>query len=100
MKKLISLVFIGFFLTGLSGCIQKIAIEQGNIICDADVNRLRVGMSEDQVKEIMGNPVLINLFSPGRLDYVYTYQLGQGRRTEKRMLVIFVGGRLREIVRC
>lgn len=97
MKKIISLAFLACALTG---CLQKIPIIQGNIITPEDVSRLHVGMGEEQVKDIMGTPVLINLFTPNRAEYVYTYALGSsGRRCETRLTLIFINGRLREIIR-
>jgi outer membrane protein assembly factor BamE len=56
-----------------------------------------VGMTEAQVKEIMGSPVLINVFDPNREDYVYTFKPGYGDITEKYITFIFSGGILREI---
>lgn len=98
MKKLLILFLIGSI---LSGCglfrVHKLDIEQGNIITPEEVRKLHYGMSESQVKQVMGNPVLINLFSKNRLDYVYTFQPGYGRKLEKRLVLMFRYGVLREI---
>lgn len=96
MKNLISLALIGLL---LAGCIQRIPIEQGNIICEDSVRLLRTGMTEDDVKAVMGNPVMINLFTPNRIEYVYTYQLGNNRMIAKRLTILFAGGRVRQIIR-
>lgn len=100
MKKIISLVLIGCI---LSGCAvirpHKKNIEQGNVITPEQVSELHKGMTESQVIEVMGNPLLTNVFSTNRLDYVYTYQPGYGDRTEKRITCIFSHGRLKEIIR-
>lgn len=99
MKKIISLVLLGCM---LSSCAvvrpSKWDIEQGNIITAEEVGRLRPGMSEGQVTDIMGNPVMTNIFSPSRFDYIYTYQPGYGQRTEKRVTCVFSHGRLKEII--
>lgn len=93
-----------FILTGclLSGCslfrIHKQAIEQGNLFNQTTLSQLHTGMSEAQVKNIMGNPVATNIFSDYRLEYVYTYQPGYGEMTEKRVLCLFENGRLQDIV--
>lgn len=80
----------------LTGCnfIQKPEIEQGNIYTPAMVSQLHNGMSETEVREIMGNPMLVNIFTPGRIEYVYTYQTGNEKRTQKRVSLSFAGGRL------
>lgn len=85
----------------LSGCmfIHKQDIQQGNIISADKVNQLHAGMSEPQVREIMGTSVLSNIFTPDRIDYVYTYQPGHGYMTVTRVALIFEHGKLKEIVR-
>ena len=100
MKKLISLtIFLTLILTGCSLFrVHKLDIEQGNIITQANVNQLQKGMTENQVKALMGDPVLINVFTPERLNYIYTYQKGYEKMTAKRVIVIFQSGRLQEII--
>jgi outer membrane protein assembly factor BamE len=98
MKKIISLIFLSSL---LSGCfiVHKMNIEQGNVFNQAEVSRLHPGMSREQVKEIMGNPVMVNIFSNNREDYVYTNQPGHENITIKRVTCVFEGGRLAEIIR-
>jgi outer membrane protein assembly factor BamE len=85
----------------LCGCsyfhVHKPEIEQGNVITQDNVQRLHTGMSEEQVKNIMGPPMLTNAFTLHRVEYVYTYQLGNNTRTEKRVSCVFVNGRLSQI---
>src|SRR5436190_13827565 len=61
----------------LSSCsffqIHQQVIEQGNIIDPSIAQQLHPGMTEAQVTALMGNPLLVNIFTPGRTDYVYTY---------------------------
>src|SRR3990167_6700833 len=101
MKKIIAL--IAFSLTlALSGCslfrVHKLDIEQGNIITQQNVNQLQKSMTEAQVKAIMGDPILINVFTPDRLNYIYTYQKGYEKMTAKRVILIFQSGRLKDIL--
>ncbi|HVY53977.1 MAG TPA: outer membrane protein assembly factor BamE [Gammaproteobacteria bacterium] len=65
----------------------------------AMVDKLHTGMSESQVKAIMGPPVLINILNNGHIDYVYSSQLGSGDRQEKRVVLVFHHGRLQSIQR-
>ena len=83
----------------LSSCflVHKNDVEQGNIITPETVSRLHPGMTEMEVRNIMGNAVLINIFSPDRIDYVYTMQKGHYPRTTKRVSCIFESGRLKDI---
>ncbi len=85
-------------LLALSGCsflhIHKMDIEQGNVITPEMANKIHVGMSKDQVKEILGNPILVNVFDNNRIDYVYTYKPGYGQIDERYMTLLFSHGRL------
>lgn len=85
----------------LSSCsylhVHKQEIIQGTVITPSTVSRLHRGMSEDTVKQIMGEPMLANIFTPNRLEYVYTIQPGGGTRTEKRVTCVFEHGRLVDI---
>lgn len=93
-KNIISIILVAL----LSSCsyfhIQKLPVTQGNIIERAEVSQLHTGMSESDVRQVMGNPVLVNLFTPSRIEYVYTYKRGVDPRVEKRVSCIFEGGRL------
>lgn len=98
MKKNLILILIGLTLTGCSIFrTHKMDIQQGNIITQEDVSRLHVGMTKNQVIEVMGSPMLVNIFTPNRVDYVYTFKKGYGNMEEKRLTCTFVHGRLREI---
>lgn len=97
MKKIISLALIGL---ALSGCafISKLDIEQGNIITENQVRELHPGMSEAEVKAVMGNPVLVNLFSPDRIDYIYTMEKAHQKMQAKRVICIFRNNVLRDVI--
>ena len=83
----------------ISSCsfIHKQTIEQGNTIKPDMASQLHTGMSEADVRNVMGNPVLINIFTPNQIAYVYTIQPGHGQFSEKRVICIFQRGRLKEI---
>src|SRR3990167_5289690 len=98
MKKIILFVFISFILSGCSLFrVHKTDVDQGNIFTETEVSRLHKGMTEAQIKAIMGNPILVNIFTPNRIDYIYTFQAGYGKKIEQRVTLVFGQGRLREI---
>ncbi len=106
MKKMIVLFLFPLLISGLlsfslSSCslfrVHKADIEQGNVFTAEDTARLRPGMTEAQVEAIMGAPVLINVFTSNRLEYVYTFKAGYGQMLEKRITVVFVKGKVSEI---
>lgn len=91
-----------FLILILPGCslfrVHKFDIEQGNILSQENVDQLRIGMTETEVQSMMGNPILINVFTPNRFSYVYSFQKGYEKMTVKRVILIFQSGRLREIM--
>jgi outer membrane protein assembly factor BamE len=98
MKKLLILIAL---LLPLSGCsyfhVHKMDIEQGNVLTAEAVNRVHIGMTTEQVKDILGTPVLINVFDTNRKDYVYTYKPGYGDYVEKYISFVLSNGRVSAI---
>lgn len=97
MKKIMLLIFIGFL---LGGCIRphRIDIEQGNIIKTSTVRSLHPGMTDADVRNVMGNPLIVNIFSPNRMDYVYTFQSGYNKMKEERVICLFKRNILQEVI--
>ncbi|QHI98695.1 outer membrane protein assembly factor BamE [Xylophilus rhododendri] len=50
----------------------KIEIVQGNFVSKEQVAALEKGMTRLQVKEVLGTPLITNLFRADRWDYVFT----------------------------
>jgi outer membrane protein assembly factor BamE len=93
MKMILSLFLITFCLTSCAYS-HKRDIEQGNLFTDQQVLALRHGMSESDVKRIMGDPIMKNIFTSSQVVYVYTIQPGGKPRTQKQVICTFHNGRL------
>ena len=81
----------------ISGCIikpYKVDIQQGNILKQEDVSKIKAGMSKEQVESILGEPMLRNSFDADNWTYVYTNQINGGPIEHKCVIVHFVGNRL------
>jgi len=95
MRKFLPLLILAL---GLSGCsymhVHRMNVEQGNVMGLQYIGKIHKGMTEAQVKEVMGEPVLRNVFRPGRMDYVYTNNPGYGAMKTDYMTLIFRGGKL------
>lgn len=83
----------------LSGCaastiesyvptVYKVDIQQGNVITQDMVARLKPGMTKAQVRYVLGSPPITDMFHANRWDYVYTYKK-RGKLTEERKLALF-----------
>lgn len=67
----------------------KIDVQQGNVLTQEMVAQLKPGQTRDQVRFILGSPVITDIFHQQRWDYVYRYQSGQTGKVESRQLVVF-----------
>ena len=67
----------------------KIDIQQGNVLTQDMVAQLRPGLSKDQVRFILGTPVLMDMFHADRWDYVYSLQKGSTGEVEMRHFSTF-----------
>lgn len=77
----------------LMGCsvpgVYKIDVQQGNVITQDMVDQLRPGMTMNQVRFIMGSPLISDTFSPQRWDYVYSIEPGRHQRRQERISLMF-----------
>jgi outer membrane protein assembly factor BamE len=72
----------------------KVDILQGNVLTQEQVQVLQVGMSREQVRDILGTPLLTSVFHADRWDYVFTLKR-QGQAPQRRHLSVwFKNGQL------
>jgi outer membrane protein assembly factor BamE len=69
--------------------VSNVAVQQGNVITQEMVDRLKVGMTRRQVAFVMGEPVLRDPFNPDRWDYVYLLQVGAVTYQQIKMSLFF-----------
>lgn len=77
---------------------HKIEIEQGNAISQEEFESLYTGMTESEVMEALGAPLLKDPFHPDQ--WVYLYRLkpgGEGRIRKSRFTLYFRDGILIKI---
>lgn len=67
----------------------KIDVQQGNVLTQEMVSQLRPGLSKDQVRFILGTPMLVDMFHADRWDYVYRLQKGKTGEIETRRFSTF-----------
>lgn len=64
----------------------RMDIEQGNIVTDEMFGKLKVGMTKEQVKFLLGEPSLSPYLNTQRWDYINSTT--KGHRTPKRYHII------------
>jgi outer membrane protein assembly factor BamE len=69
----------------------KVEVVQGNFISREQVQALQPGMSRDQVRQLLGTPLVSSLFHSDRWDYVFTLRR-QGVDPQQRHLAVFFKG--------
>ena len=78
----------------LAGCssvpslLYKIEIQQGNVITQEMVNKLKPGMTRSQVRFALGSPMISDAFHENRWDYLYRVEQ-RGKLVEQRKLTVF-----------
>lgn len=74
MRKLLITIAILLLSSGCSNkliTVHKLDVQQGNALTEADVNKIKPGMSATQVTQALGHPVLKPAFNKERWDYIY-----------------------------
>lgn len=74
--------------------VHRIIVQQGNVVTRTMIEKLKPGMSKNQVRYVMGNSVLENPFDHDRWDYIYTADLRGLDYVEKRLSLYFENDRL------
>ncbi len=69
-------------------------VQQGNVITSDMVEQLRAGMTRDQVKFMLGTPLLADNFHPDRWDYLYYLNPRSGSPQRRNLVVYFKDNRL------
>jgi len=68
---------------------HKLTIEQGNAISQEEFESLYTGMTQSEVLEAVGAPMVKDPFHADRWDYVYRLKPGKGRERNSRFTLYF-----------
>jgi outer membrane protein assembly factor BamE len=69
----------------------RVDIVQGNVVTKEQVARVQIGMSRAQVRDILGSPLLADVFHADRWDYVFTIRR-PGTEPQRRLVVAYFKG--------
>ncbi len=69
----------------------KVEVVQGNFVSREQVQALQRGMSRQQVREILGTPLITSVFHADRWEYVFTIKR-QGVAEQNRKLTVYFSG--------
>lgn len=84
------LVGIALSSSACSNWIYRIDVPQGNFLDDRDVQKLRIGMTKEQVIYVLGRPVVKDSFDHDTWYYIYDMKRGMSHRGDdfKKQMVI------------
>jgi len=74
-------------------------IQQGNLLPQYKIDRLKLGMSKNEVAILMGSSLLSPLFQHNRWDYAYTWRKGNGPNAIRHLVIYFANDRVVRIER-
>jgi outer membrane protein assembly factor BamE len=75
----------------------KMEIQQGNFISEDTQAQLKLGMSKEQVRQLLGTPLLTDIFHSERWDYVYWREDAAGKREQRKFALFFEDGKLARV---
>lgn len=98
MRRLLLIILIFSGLAATSGCVYRANISQGNLIEQEDLDQAEVGMTRNQIRFLLGTPMINDPFHADRWDYVYYLKIGRQDAAYKRWVsIIFVDDKVSEI---
>ena len=76
----------------------RMVIQQGNFISQEMVAQLKPGMTKEQVRFVLGTPLVTDIFHADRWDYVFIRDVQGGKREQRNLSVIFEKDRLARVI--
>ncbi|MBO1520631.1 outer membrane protein assembly factor BamE [Oceanisphaera pacifica] len=88
LKTLILPLLLTLPVTGCS-LVYKVDIPQGNYIESKQVEKLRQGMSQEQVRYLLGSPMSLDGFNKDRWVYLYYFKAGHEAPEQQELILNF-----------
>ena len=90
------IVTTALLLSACSSWVYRIDIPQGNYLEQKDIDKLQIEMTKEQVKYVLGSPVLVDSFNDDIWHYVYKFKSGKNSNldAEKKFIVTFKDNKL------
>ncbi len=102
LRALMPLLLLPVLLSGCSNTptisffpgVHRINVLQGNIVTQEKVDQLRLGMSMNQVRFLLGNPLVNDPFNLDQWDYIYNLRDADGNVLRMLLELRFSEGQL------
>ncbi|MEO0998717.1 MAG: outer membrane protein assembly factor BamE, partial [Pseudomonadota bacterium] len=73
-------------------CVYSPTVQQGNLVDQEKVDQIEVGMTRNQVRFLLGSPLVDDPFNRDRWDYLYYVRAGSARSVERHWITVYFDG--------
>lgn len=82
---------------GACSIVYKLPTRQGNVIEQKQLDQLKIGMTREQVKFLLGSPIAVSPFSDARWDYLGYYKPPRGNAASRVVSIWFADGKVSQM---
>lgn len=79
-----TILTLALTLSACSSWVYRIDIPQGNYLEQKNIDKIQVGMTKEQVKFILGSPVLVDSFDNDTWNYIYRFKSGTSKELDSQ----------------
>lgn len=92
----VAIITIALSLSACSSWVYRVDIPQGNYLEQKNIDKIQIGMTKEQVKFVLGSPVLIDSFDKDTWNYMYRFKSGRGSElnVQKNFTIKFADDKL------
>lgn len=80
----VAIVITALTLSACSSWVYRYDVPQGNYLEQKSIDKLQVGMTKEQVKFILGSPVVVDAFNDDTWNYIYKLKSGRSKKFDQR----------------
>lgn len=77
-----SIIAVALSLSACSSWVYRIDIPQGNYLEQKSIDKIQIGMTKEQVKFVLGSPVMIDSFDADTWNYIYRFKSGRSAKLD------------------
>jgi outer membrane protein assembly factor BamE len=74
--------------------VYRLTIQQGNIVSQEMIDKLKPGMTKSQIQFILGNPILQDSLDQDRWNYIYSLHIPGSDLVQRELVIYFEENRL------
>jgi len=75
----------------------RVEVVHGNVVTKEQMEAVKPGLTRQQVRDILGSPLLTDVFHADRWDYVFTIRHQGAQAQSRRVVALFDGDILRSV---